>query len=340
LKKDFVATVGLTGLIICLIAMSSKARAGADEGIKMCEEIIIPSLLPILILVNTILKSRCSKIFEFLFGTICEKALKLPRQSATAIIFGLIGGYPAGAVLTEHLYNQGAIDSHDARRIMQFNFCGGMAFVITAVGTISYKSTKAGLLLYGSSVLSSLIIAIVSSIFAKRKSYSPVIYSSPLPLSDALTESVEQTIKNLLQMSAYIILFSALSNMITFPKLLYPLIEITNGICNNSVNINIEMTAFFITFGGFCIHFQLLGILKQMKVKYFDFLLFRLTGALLSYFIVKLYFLIFPESQDVFSNVSNAVAVPSQVNVGFGIIMILGCAVLVLEIEGQKLKAC
>jgi hypothetical protein len=335
---DIIITTILTGLILILIAMSSNAKQGAKQGLSLCENIIIPSLLPILILTNIIIKSRASKIFESLFGKLFEKIFKLPRCTATAVIFGLIAGYPSGTILTSQLYNQKLIDSKTAERIMYFNFSGGIAFTITAVGTICFGSTKIGIILYIINIISELIICIVSSFFYKSTVDEKSNNVKLLSFTDAMIQATETTVKSIAVMCAYITLFSAITNIFSLPEYITPLIEITNGICN-AKSLSLPVFATFLSFGGFCIHFQLIGMLNEMKVSYFKFLFGRICSSAISFILAKLYLAIFPESANVFSNISAPInSSLTQINTGLSLVMIIGCAVAIFDIEGKKLK--
>lgn len=330
-------TILLTGLIICLITFSHCAKQGALNGISLCENIIIPSLLPILILSNTLIKSKSKIVFQKLFGKIFEKFFHLPKNSAIAVIFGLIAGYPAGAILTNELYNEHLINSSQAKRIMSFNFCGGAAFIITAVGTITLKSTKLGLILYLTNVLSSLIVCIISRFFDKSELINSNQFSYQ-SFNNALANGTQTAINSILNICAYIILFSAIMDIFAIPSYLLPIVEITNGICATSLNIPLEYYAFFLSFGGICIHFQLISIINSFNMQYFDFFIYRLLNALLSFVLMKGYLLLYPQQKDVFSNLSSVTIEATQVNFGFGIIMVLGCAVIILDVEGRKYK--
>lgn len=334
MKKDLLNTIVLASIICALIMLSSKAKAGALQGLTICEEIIIPSLLPILILTSTIQKSKCSIIFERLFGKATEIIFKLPKSCATAIIFGLIGGYPSGAILTDSLYQDGLIDKDTASRIMRFNFSGGLAFIITAVGSIRYNSSKIGLMLFLSCVIPEILIGIASGLKIEKVPESTRLFSERLCVSDALTQSVEATIKSLLIMSGYIVLFSSVCAIVPIPRYLFPIFEITYGVCNSTA-IPLDYCAFFIAFGGICVHMQ---ILNKMQIPYLEFFIFRIVNALLSFLIMRLLLFIFPQDEGVFSNLSGITSQLTEVNAGFGIIMIIGCAVLILDIEGRKIK--
>ena len=298
-------------IIIVLIAFSKEAKQGAVEGINLCEKIIIPSLLPILILSNTI--------------------IRLKSNTVSAVFFGLISGYPTGAVLTHSLYKDGLINEKEAKGLMSFNFSGGCAFIISAVGGIIYNNIKAGIILFISSVLSSLIIALIKRPVGVVKSINQT------RLNDALCLGVESSVKSLAVMSAYIILFSSIMNIVKIPPFLLPLIEITNGICKGEKLLPLPFCAFFLSFGGLCVHFQLFSFLRDMHISYFNFLINRLFGASLSYFICKIILHFSNDTTLVSANLSPSVPFElSKLGGGLSTVMIIGCAVIVFDLENRK----
>lgn len=338
-KNGFFWAFLLTFLIAVLIVLSTDAKEGAKNGWELCEGVIIPSLLPIMILTNIIIKSKARRAFDWTFGFLFEKLFRLPQYCAGAVILGLVGGYPAGAVLTSNLFENGFITSKQAQRIMSFNFSSGIAFTITAVGTIYFHNTKTGVVLYLSGIISSVILCSISGWLSKEKiaNQQPVITSQSI--SDAMIDAVETTIKSILIMCAYIILFSSLIKVLNIPSCILPFLEITNGLFSNTKAFPLEFYSLCLCFGGFCIHFQIIGELKKMKIKYSVFLLSRIAGAGISYAITKLYMELFAHSEAVFSNISTHIAPKTvQVNQVLSLIMVLGCAVAVFDIENKKLK--
>ena len=306
-------------IIILLIVFSKEAKSGAIEGINLCEGIIIPSLLPILILCNTLVK------------------LTSKGKTPKAVLFGMISGYPSGAVLTRELYKSNTISPKQAEWLMSFNFCGGAGFIISALGTVVLKSTKAGILLYLCSVLSSLITAILTKPFYKGDKQTD-IKAQKTSLTTALCDSVESSVKSLALMSAYIIVFSALLSIANIPSFLVPLLEITNGICNAKTLPPLPLCAFFLSFGGLCIHFQLFPLLKEMKVKYRRFFFFRIFSAVLSYYICKAFLLFFPDISLASASLSPSLPFEiSKLGAGLSTVMIIGCAVVAFDIENRKI---
>ncbi|MGN0458602.1 MAG: hypothetical protein ACI4IL_06515 [Eubacterium sp.] len=335
-KAGYVIPCVLLGLLIFMImANSAAAKQGAIIGIELVLKTIVPSLLPILILTNSIVKSECAYVFDFLFGWFTEKALRLPRQTTSAIIFGLLGGYPAGAILTKGLLDDGQIDRQTARRILRFNFSGGLAFIITAVGTVKLNSTKIGIMLFACCTISSLIIGILQGIFCKSRSLESK-RPKKMSVSDGIIESVEQSTKSVLIMGSYIILFSALGEIVKLPCYIMPLLEITNGMFRNNCSMSLGAVAMFLSFGGLCIHFQIFDIIKSASMNFFDFLFFRILGGVLAYFPGKLCTVLFPQEMSVFSNLSVQSASLVQYNTLLSIVLLVGCVVLVCDIKSRK----
>lgn len=337
IKKDYIELFVLCSLTVLFIAFSLDAKNGAKNGLTLAEGVIVPSLLPLLIIFNLILKTGAGKIIEKSFSAVTEKIFRLPKSTSSAIIFGLIGGYPTGAILTDSLYENGDIDKETAKRLLRFNVNGGVAFIITAVGTVILNNEKAGIFLFVSTTISSLLIAFISSFRYEKVKNSDISYNS-MPIAEALNESVEISIKSVLNISAFVILFSAINETVNLPQFIMPFVEITNGIVNNHKSFSLPEIAFLLAFAGFCIHFQLLTIIKKVGMKYYDFLFWRISHAVLSCFVCKIILYFFPIQLAVFSNVSQIVSEVSYINPTLSILMILGCAVIIFDIEGKKKK--
>ena len=330
-KRDVLLLVFLMSVSSLLIAFSSKSKLGAYNGLVLAENTIIPSLLPVLIIFMLVMKTSAKDVVSKAFGLVPLYLFRLPSVTSSAILFGLIGGYPTGALLTYELMKNEEIDEKQARCLLRFNFCGGCGFIITGVGVGVLHSQKAGVILFLSSLLSSVVIGAVFNDKPDREYYS---YYSPINIGDALNTATSSAMNSVLNITAYIILFSAIAGIVDIPKFIMPVLEITNGVCKNSFSLA-ELSA-YLSFGGLCIHLQLLPIVIKSKMKYLDFLLFRVIGALLSYVITRIILFFFPVDISVFSNISNQQAVFSSLNMSLSFLMIVGAVVLILDINERK----
>lgn len=337
IKKESVNFALLALLSLLLIAFSEQAKNGALHGLEMASRAVVPGLLPLLMIFNLIMKSDASRAVQDFLAPFTEKVLRLPRAAGPAVIFGLIGGYPTGALLTQALFLGEDIDDKTARRLLRFNVNGGAGFIITAVGTIILKSERAGLILFVSTTLSALLAAVLSSFKAQKVKNSHAGYSS-LPFYQALNEAVSASVGAVLNICAYIILFSALCSAARVPEIAEPLLEITGGVADNCGLYSLPELAALLAFAGFCIHFQLFAVIKSVHMRYGDFFIWRVVHALLSYGICLLLLKLFPTEITVFSNSAQGIPAAFSIDIALAVLMILGCAVIVLDIDGKRRK--
>lgn len=321
-------------LLMCIISYSDNAKVGATNGIELCQDIIIPALLPILIILGTLINSKVADIIDNIFGGVTKTVFGLQKCCTSAIVFGLIGGYPTGAILTHQLYKNGQITTSTAQRILRFNLSGGMAFIVTAVGEIWLCDIKKGWALFLITIMTSLLVAIIER---QKIPNEQSTKQKRLDITSAITTSVESATKSILIMCSFIILFSAICNIAKIPVQILPIIEITNGLFSTK-NFSFELMAFYLNFGGLCIHFQLLNIINDIDMKYFDFLFHRLLAGGISFFLGKIYLSLFPDKQSVYSNISQPIPKAFQVNIPLSIVFVIGCIVLVLDIHNKKCK--
>lgn len=337
-RKDSILLLMLLSLSSMIIVFSNKTQNGALEGLILAQETIVPSLLSVLIIFYIIMKTGAKNVLAKWFGIVSVKLFNLPKSTFPAIFLGLIGGYPTGALLTQELLVNDEIDDAQARKMLKFNFCGGCGFIITAVGFSHFGSTRIGIVLFLSNVISSVIIGILLSMFEKKGDNDFLPYQNGLPLGDAIVQSVESAMKCILSITAFIVLFSAFKGVFKIPSWLMPVVEISNGICAQN-SFSLALTSAYLSFGGLCIHLQLLPVISKCKMKYFDFLFYRVLSALISYAVTEILLLFFPFEISVFSNQSQTIAKISSVNITLSILMILGCFVLVLDLSSKK-KYC
>lgn len=337
-KKSGLILAILTTACIAIITFSSQARSGASKGLALAENTIIPSLLPLLIIFFMIMKSGAKDIIAKYLGFISVYLFNLPRVTFPAVLFGLTGGYPTGALLTQELLDSGEIDEAQARRMMSFNFCGGCGFIITALGSAVLGSTKAGVLLFLSNILSSLTLGIILSFTQKRESSSFYSFSEEKSIGDVLTASTHDAISCVLNITAFVMLFCTFDNIFHLPPSLAPFIEITNGVCGGTIFPLPQISA-YLCFGGICIHFQLLGSMLRAKMRYSQFLFYRVFGALLSYCYTKILLLIFPLQIAVFSNSSVGTIEASSINLLLSCLMVIGSVVFIGDISSKKYQS-
>lgn len=240
---------------ILLIVFSAEMREGAYKGLALAENTIIPSLLPLLIIFLLIMKTGARDVLARAFGFVSHYFFNLPMVTFPAIIMGLVGGYPTGALLTQELFLSQEIDRAQAARMLRFNFCGGCGFIITAVGTATLLSPKAGLILFVSNITVSVLMGFALSFTQPRMKKGFYSYRESPPLGNAIADSAEGAIKSMLSITAFVIFFGAVNHIASLPKFILPIVEITNGLCSGE-KFSLPEISGYLAFGGLCIHMQ------------------------------------------------------------------------------------
>lgn len=336
---------------VCLLIVSKSATAsqGIINGLKICSDVIIPSLFPFMVFSAFIVKSGIYLKIGNTVGKPLGFIFNLPAHSAGAVVMGFIGGYPIGISMTAELLNLGAINKSQAKRMTLFTINAGPAFIISAVGEVMYHSKSIGYILFASVVLSSLTIGIFTGIYSRIKDgkhEEKQIIKSSEKFSSAFVSATESASRAILSICVWVVTFGAVIGFVKLLPihkevgvLLCGILEVTGG-CSLAAGVfPISVTAALISFSGFCIFFQILPQIKAIEIKFSVFLLSRIICAILSFIYCTALTRIFPNSAQVFSNSITPLAQNFSISIPTTICLILTCVVLIFEVDRSK-KIC
>lgn len=282
---------------------------GVRKGYQLCVNVLIPSLYPFMVATEFLVASgllfKSKKLFKFL----SDKLFGLPL-SFPIYILSCIGGYPVGAECVNALLKNGINSREEGERMLLFSVNPSLNFVLSFVGVSLLKSSRAGIIIYISVIISSFLLGVCSRLFCK-KSTADICFSfnnTELSFSEALTTSIRKAALSMFYICAFTIFFSALSELsITLPftdearSFIVGILEVTNGVkvCSNIYSI--PFLAALISFGGFSTVFQVLTVTTDIRIKAGKYIMMRVLLALLSYFITSFLLKIFPVALETFS---------------------------------------
>ena len=113
------------------------------------------------------------------------------------------------------LLEQGAITQKQAQRMLYFCVNAGPAFIISVVGSTLLQNALMGLLLFFSQIAAMLVIGITLGIIARfKKEPCHTVVSSERSSQSPLVESTLDAAKGLMNMSAFVIIFSAFLSLL------------------------------------------------------------------------------------------------------------------------------
>lgn len=307
--KNKLAVFASLCAMFALLTASEQVIDSCRYGLRLCAELILPSLFPFFVL--SLLLSRLG-LPQLLGRRLSGAAARLFRVSgagASALFIGLTGGYPLGAAYIADMARSGAVSNREAERLLAFCNNSGPAFILGAVGVGVFGSAAAGLLLYAvhccAAVLTGLLLRFGGSPGRGKVSETQ---AELLPFSRALPEAVRQAVTSLLSVCGFVVCFTAFTGLLEangffsaaagwlssvfktelrFSRaLLCGLLELGGGAGAMRglplTPLNLALAAGLLGWGGLSVHFQTMAVLADSDIKGALHTAGRLSSAVLS----------------------------------------------------------
>jgi len=302
------ARLWITGAVtlLCMAAAllhTQEAEQGITDGIRICAQTLIPSLFPFLFLSTFLVRSGACAAMGRPLSPMMRALFGLPGNCAGAVLMSLLGGYPVGVGMAAELRERGEITAEQARRMALFCVNAGPAFTISAVGAGMTGSTHAGVLLYASGAAALLLMGIALRILRHSGggAAAPEPTQTPPLLSDAMTGSVSSAVKSMVNICAWVLLFSAVGHLLrlipvpeTARLALTCILEISSGCAAAARQVPLWTLAAMLSFSGICVLCQLMPGCRRCGVSAGELLLSRGISSALSGGICALLCRLFP----------------------------------------------
>lgn len=303
-KKETAVSLHKAGIIIkyCLCAAAvftvaatvlifpHQSAEGVRNGLELCLKSVIPSLFPFMVISAFLVQSNMTAKADRFLSPVTRLLFRQPGCAGSVIFLSLIGGYPVGAGLVGQLYESKKITLSQGQRLLLFCINPGPAFVISCVGVQMLSSQKAGVILFASVTVSSLILGFLTR-FMSDPPEEPVKTEkdSMGDLSQSFVLSAAKSTNSILMICGWVIIFSTVSALIKTAGLpdsaaLFTdcILEVTNG-CFNSIGVlPVSAIAGIIGWSGLCVHCQIMPALVRLKLNYKYFLTGRIICGALS----------------------------------------------------------
>ena len=341
LRKSFFQIFLIILSLVFMFKMPNAVTVGVTKGLQICFSVILPSLFPFMVLSTYIIKSN---IFSFAYKFISPVSRILFRQPASTIpviIMSLIGGFPVGIKMVGNLLRDGKISENQAQRLCFFCMNGGPAFIITAVGVNMLGSTKAGVIMFVSLCISSLIMGFFTRFLGDKSELKTQVETQSTMSS--VSSAVSDALQSVLGVCAWVVIFSAITNCLEMcieNKSIFitvsSILEVTNGCVMLAGKMPIPVITAVIGFGGICVHCQVLSELKECKVKYSHFFVCRVFNGAIASFISYLLLLAFPVEIDVFASAQNMTVTAFSVSLPAFCTFAIMCIIMIFDIDRKK----
>jgi sporulation integral membrane protein YlbJ len=284
------------------------------RALALCTDTLLPTLFPFLVLSELMISCHAGdtvgKLLQrpagFLFG--------VSGAGTTALLMGLLCGFPVGTAVAVSLYDRGEITHGELKRLFLFVNNPSPGFLICAVGGEMLGSARTGLALWGIVWGSALFIGILLRIWGGdlcKKHHIPANGTrKPLSFSD-LTGAVSKGFHTLFQVFAFVLFFSCVTACLSpalralplsreAEALLSGIPEMTAGIAQAAsatpASTALPIVAFLAGFSGLSVCLQLFSVGEGRGLRPLPYLGIKLVQGGLCSLLTVLYLRLFPPS--------------------------------------------
>ncbi len=306
-------------LFICCVLYRAEVSDGVVQGIDYCLYVLIPSLFPFMFLSSLFSLTKPCFYITKLCQNFTKYVLKLPPICFSAVLFGLCFGYPVGAKLVSGLFEDGEINEEEKNRLMLYTLNPGIPFTVLFVGAQVLGSINVGVLLFISTVVASLLIAILTALFKPlpRRGLNKTYIKKKNIIEKAAKISLSATVN----MCVHVVIFSSFVPLLYImgvndffsganaQSLFFMGVDIIHGVeVAKSLGTGSLIYVMGLSFGGLCVHLQVFSFFKN--VNFGKFYLARICNVLISGGVFSLLIYLFPQSIQVISSFN---AIPIKV---------------------------
>ena len=221
-----------------LLFFPDVSATAAREGVTLCLQTVLPSLFPFFVLSSLLVQSDVPRLLSRAMAGVMYPLFGVSGAGASALILGLLGGYPVGARTVAELYGRGEIGQEESEHLLAFCNNSGPGFFLGVCGTAVFSSARAGMYLY----LIHVGAALVTGVLLRRDLGLPrrkAVSRQRAPFD--LAAAVQGSFAAVGSVSAFVIFFMVLLRLLSLvpalaalPPLpraaLFGFVEMTNGV--------------------------------------------------------------------------------------------------------------
>lgn len=329
--RDLLLGLILLAATLSLVMLPQESMDAAKTGLQLCYNVIIPSLFPFFVLSALVVDLGLAGYVGRALERFMRPLFNVPGSCASALVLGVIGGYPVGARTAISLYEKGLCSRTEAERLLAFCNNSGPAFILGVVGAGIFADSRIGILLYLAHVAASVCIGLLFRFYKKNEQVGGTgrLSFETQRISAAFTGSIKTSFLSTLNICAFVVFFTVVIRMLTVSgvlptlahglgillsplgmteqwgqRLLIGVMEISSGVWSltgaGSLSGKVSMAAFVLGWAGISVHCQVLSFLGDSGLSVRTYLLGKLLHGGLSALFVGVLTRVFPLEEEVF----------------------------------------
>jgi sporulation integral membrane protein YlbJ len=305
---DTVFAIGALFVLLLILRNAEFAMEGIRRGITLCMQSVIPALFPFMVITDLSASFGVGDALPHFLTSPLRKLLRLSPAGTVAILLGFLCGFPIGTKYAIRAHENGRIGDEECERVLLLSCSPSAAFLISAVGTSLWKNTRFGILLYLTTILSSLLCGTALARTAKEAPEPLPSASAPMqrtPIGTLFTGAIRSSAHGILLICAYVLFFSALGETLgtlcsalslshAWSTPLAMMLELSGGMSAAAESPSLfcaALCAFGSAWSGLSMHCQMLAICQNRPFSYHRFLPFKLLQGAVA---TLLFILLFP----------------------------------------------
>lgn len=207
------ACLALSGVLVLFLAEAGFVRAAAAEALSLCAVSVIPALFPFLVVSSLLLSLGLGELLSPMLAGLMEPLFRVDGVGSSALLLGLVGGYPIGAKTAADLYRGGRLSRPEAERLLAFCNNSNPVFLISVLGVGVFGSVRAGVWLWLIHLLSALLTGLLFRNHggpARRQAGGTAAFQA-VSLSAAFVAAVRESLSGMLSVCAFVTFFYVLA---------------------------------------------------------------------------------------------------------------------------------
>jgi sporulation integral membrane protein YlbJ len=224
-----------SGMTLALVLYPDVSMNAALAGMKLFFDVVFPSLFPFFVLSEVMLGLGVVNFIGVLFEPLMRPVFNVPGEGAFVLSMGLAAGYPMDAVITSRFRKQGLCTRVEGERLLAFSNTADPLFIFGAVAVGMFHSAALGATMALAHYLGALGVGLLFRFYGARQPGSTAAraevrrgnilaravgalikarHEDGRPFGQILGEAVTESVKTLLMICGFIMLFSTFVKII------------------------------------------------------------------------------------------------------------------------------
>lgn len=337
-------------LFILLFLDSEIAEEQMKRGMRICFDTLIPSLFPFMVISELLVRSGACKPISRLLKIPMAALFGVSGECASALLIGIICGFPVGAKAAAALYSRGDITKSECEHLLSFCNFPSAPFMVFAVGEGMFGSRNVGIFLYLTLLFFGLLCGIL--LRPKERKYDDIKASEAVSSNENVlsifSSSIVSASSSVISVCAFVTFFTCIVGCISslfgagsnspLCALLFSFFELTSG-CAACTSLDSPRTALILAaaaggWSGLSVFLQIYSLTRTEgeKLSLVPYIKAKALNALLCASATSLMTYLFPSftqkinvAEDAFSSV---ISYPQTFTVAVNIIFMLALSKL------------